>query len=101
MISDEPDEAADLLDDDELVQALTCATATPAAPGAAPAHGDWPPRGRHEEELIVDADILAWFQAKHTDWQEYIRAVLQAWIVARPDAAVRPGARQAPPDAPL
>ena len=101
MISDEPDEDADLLDDDELVQALTGTTAPAAAGGAAPAHEDWPPRSRHEEEVIVDADILVWFKANHADWHQRIRGVLRAWMVARPDAAVLPGAPQAPPDAPL
>lgn len=88
MISDEPDEDADLLDDDALVEAYTGTILPPAAAGpAGPPPADWPPRRAVREHLTVDADVLAWFKANHADWQRRITAILRGWIAAQSKAA--------------
>jgi hypothetical protein len=84
MISDEPDEDADLLDDDALIEAATGPVTKPSILDSTPAPADWPPRAcQAAETLTVDGDILAWFRARDTNWQPHIHAVLRAWIAAR------------------
>nr|WP_294504224.1 BrnA antitoxin family protein [uncultured Rhodopila sp.] len=97
MISDEPDEDADCLDDDALVEAYT-GTIIPPEPAAAaiPTPADWPYRADQRIALTVDADVIAWFQANHTDWQRHISAVLRGWIAAQRSA----GASRAAPASP-
>jgi uncharacterized protein (DUF4415 family) len=81
MISDEPDEDADLLDDDELIEAVTGSITRPETHGNATA--DWPPQASNAVTLTVDGDILAWFQARDSQWQHQVRAVLRAWIATQ------------------
>jgi uncharacterized protein (DUF4415 family) len=83
MISDEPDEDADALDDDAAFENLL---------GDAPAKSDgasalldsveWPNHSAHRIGLRLDAETLTWFQATHPDWQRQMRAVLRAWMIA-------------------
>jgi uncharacterized protein (DUF4415 family) len=82
MISDEPDEDADL-DDDALIEAIAGPVSQPSALGNASAPADWPPRASQGETLTVDGDILAWFQARDPEWRSQARAVLRAWIAAK------------------
>jgi uncharacterized protein (DUF4415 family) len=93
MISDEPDEDADSLDDDALVEAYT-GTILPPLGAEGPEPADWPPRRATREKLTIDVDILAWFQVNHADWQRRIPAILRGWIAAQakpgtPDSAHR------------
>ena len=81
MISDEPDEDADSLDDDTLLMAFLDGPQAADRATAASAPQDWPPRNRCMEALVVDADILAWFKTNHQDWQRQIGCVLRGWIV--------------------
>ncbi len=83
MISDEPDEDAELLDDDALIEAITGPVTQPCSAGSTTAAADWPLRPRHGEALTVDGAILAWFQARDSAWQPQIQAVLRAWIAAQ------------------
>jgi uncharacterized protein (DUF4415 family) len=92
MISDEPDEDADSLDDDALIEACT-GTVPPPAASEGPGPADWPPRQTASDKLTVDADVLAWFKANHTDWQRRIPAILRGWIAAQPKPT-RPDAAQ-------
>jgi uncharacterized protein (DUF4415 family) len=85
MISDEPDEDADSLDDDALIEAYTGTILSPAAPEGPPP-AVWPPRHAVQEKLTVDADILDWFKVNHADWQRRIPAILRGWIAAQPKA---------------
>jgi uncharacterized protein (DUF4415 family) len=82
MISDEPDEDADALDDDAAIEAFL--GDAPAKPDGTPAPTelkDWPPRSAQDLGLSVDADTLAWFQATYADWRRQIRAVLRSWMI--------------------
>jgi uncharacterized protein (DUF4415 family) len=85
MISDEPDEDADSLDDGGMIEAVTGLAVVEhgLAGGAAGRPADWPAPVRHGRALVLDADILAWFQANHADWQRQIRGVLRGWIAAQ------------------
>jgi uncharacterized protein (DUF4415 family) len=84
MISDEPDEDADSLDDEKLLVALLDGSQAAGIPTTASAQQDWPSRRCGKEGLVVDADILTWFRTNHEDWQQQIRCVLRAWIDTRP-----------------
>nr|WP_294522409.1 BrnA antitoxin family protein [uncultured Rhodopila sp.] len=96
MISDEPDEDADSLDDDALVEAYTGTIITPEPTAAAiPPPADWPYSASQQDTLAVDADILAWFQANHPDWRRRVSAVLRAWIAAQPAKGLSPSASAA------
>jgi uncharacterized protein (DUF4415 family) len=86
MISDEPDEDADTLDDENLLDTVLSADAgerdvARKAPDAA-SGSDWPLSHRREAALGLDAKTLEWFRANHADWREAMDAVLRGWIVA-------------------
>ena len=90
MISDEPDEDADLLDDEAALEAYLGDT-TPQAGSFSPASPplpDWPPRAVRDVALTLDAETLAWFQATTADWRGEIRSILRAWVAVK--AAERP-----------
>ncbi len=92
MISDEPDEDADALDDDGTIEFfLGDAAAKPDGADVIAELTDWPPsRSAHELGLKVDADTLAWFRAKHVDWRRQMRVVLRCWMnahTAEPDGS--------------
>jgi uncharacterized protein (DUF4415 family) len=85
MISDEPDEDADLLDDEAALDAYL-GQAGPQANGGSPASPsvpDWPPRGVCDVALTLDTETLAWFKATNADWRGEIRSILRAWIAAK------------------
>lgn len=84
MISDEPDEDADSLDDEKLLTAFLDGSPAAGVQTAASSPRDWPSRRCGKEALVVDEDILAWFRTNHEDWQQQIRCVLRAWIATRP-----------------
>jgi hypothetical protein len=86
MISDEPDEDADGLDDDKLLMAFLDGSQVVDLPTAAADAQDWPSRHHGKEVLVVDADILSWFKMNHQDWQRQIGCVLRAWIISRSGA---------------
>jgi hypothetical protein len=89
MISDESDEDADALDDDDLLDTYLA----PVAPkggvpkreiAAAPDLMDWPPRRERDGAgPDVDASTLAWFRANHVDWRAGMGSVLRAWVAGR------------------
>ena len=90
MISDEPDEDADTLDDDELLEnylALGSAERVPAkrksGADSASAVLDWPQSPERDTGPDVDSRTLAWFKANHTDWRLGMADVLRAWVAAR------------------
>jgi uncharacterized protein (DUF4415 family) len=100
MISDEPDEDADTLDDDVAIETLLGdALAKPDRPAASAELPDWPPRSALDIGLSLDAETLAWFKETHADWRRQIRSVLRAWMVAntaipQPRAVVLPAGNQ-------
>nr|WP_294550497.1 BrnA antitoxin family protein [uncultured Rhodopila sp.] len=94
MISDEPDEDADCLDDDALIEAYTGIVLPPTPEGPGPA--DWPPRRAACDPLTVDADVLAWFKANQADWQRRIPAILRGWIAAQSKPAQHDTAKPDP-----
>jgi uncharacterized protein (DUF4415 family) len=81
MISDEPDEDADDLDDEAALD--YCMDHDQLKRNAAAADlPDWPPPVARDIGLNLDAETLAWFKATHTNWRSEMRFVLRAWIVA-------------------
>jgi uncharacterized protein (DUF4415 family) len=88
MISDEPDEDADSLDDETLLETyLGVSALKPAAGDNATDLPDWPQRRERDLGLNLDAETLAWFKARHLDWQSTMASILRAWVAAhmRPD----------------
>jgi uncharacterized protein (DUF4415 family) len=89
MISDEPDEDADTLDDNGLLDVFLDKPQAASTQGAQPAPTDWPSRpSRLLDAIYLDADIVNWFQVNHQDWQQQIRGVLRGWIATMPDTRV-------------
>jgi uncharacterized protein (DUF4415 family) len=85
MISDEPDEDADSLDDQALLETYLGAKAPnrDTAATSAASLPDWPPPIERELGLNLDTGTIAWFRANHTDWRSAIAGVLRAWVAAR------------------
>jgi uncharacterized protein (DUF4415 family) len=83
MISDEPEEDADALDDDAAFENLLGdAPAKPDGTSALLDSVEWPNHSAHGIGLRVDAETLTWFKATHPDWQRQMCAVLRAWMIA-------------------
>ncbi|WP_428533728.1 hypothetical protein [Rhodopila sp.] len=83
MISDEPDEDADNLDDETLLRAyLGVGAATQAATDSTTDLPDWPQRRERDPGLNIDPETLAWFKARHGDWRGRMASVLRAWVAA-------------------
>ena len=78
MISDEPNEDADLLDDEAALDTYLGDTAESPATGTQ-CLPDWPPLAVREIGLSLDAETVAWFKASHADWRRAMRCVLRAW----------------------
>ena len=82
MISDEPDEDADTLDDEALLEVYVGA-GPPKQQSGSPNPADmqeWPQScGAPGAGSDIDTATLAWFQANHADWQEELRMVLRTW----------------------
>ena len=86
MITDDPDEDADNLDDETLLS--TCLGRR--HPGESTDQEnlaedipDWPPNRTRDVGLIVDTETLAWFKANHADWRREMGFVLRAWVAAQ------------------
>src|ERR1700722_20319894 len=82
MISDEPDEDADTLDDEGLLETYVGA-GPPQQQSGAPHAADlqeWPQlSGTPGAGSDIDAATPPWFKANHVDWQEELRTVLRTW----------------------
>jgi hypothetical protein len=94
MISDEPDEDADALDDETLLD--NCTGTDPRGPRTGLANGPdlrgWPPSCRRPDARpAIDAETLAWFKASRTDWRAELDLALRAWAVGQTQP--RPGAQ--------
>jgi hypothetical protein len=86
-ISDEPDEDADSLNDEGLLE--TClgvetpkrqSTSTAAALGIP----DWPPSRRVPNvRTEIDVETLTWLKATRPDWRGELGPLLKAWVAAR------------------
>jgi uncharacterized protein (DUF4415 family) len=93
MISDEPDEGADSLDDEALLESYLGVKAPKrqASVDSGACMPDWPPSIERELGLNLDAGTIAWFKANHGDWRASMAGVLRAWVAARtrkrPDTA--------------
>jgi uncharacterized protein (DUF4415 family) len=85
MISDEPDEDADTLDDEKLLQACFGTEASEQRPGLDGRSDmeDWPPPRERDRVLEIDAVTLAWFKANDADWRFRISSILRAWVAAQ------------------
>lgn len=93
MISDEPDEDADALDDETLLETYTGTDPPASRTGSdnAPDLRDWPPSHRlFDAGSAIDAETLAWFKANRTEWRAELGLVLRAWVARQ---------AQSPPDA--
>jgi uncharacterized protein (DUF4415 family) len=96
MISDEPDEDADALDDDTLLEAYAGidSPAPQSGSDAVPKVVDWPSSHRTRDAAsCIEAETLAWFRANRTDWRSELNLVLRGWIagLASPSPAPPPG----------
>jgi hypothetical protein len=83
MISDEPDEDADNLDDENLLITYLDGSSSKPNLDAEAAVPDWPPRATLDLGLNVDAETLLWFRNNYADWRQGMRAVLRAWVDIR------------------
>jgi hypothetical protein len=90
MISDEPDEYADNLDDDSLLRTYLGAGSRSGGAGASGPEPDrlsvvpdWPPSAMQDPGLPVDAETLKWFETNHRDWRQGMCSVLRGWVEAR------------------
>jgi hypothetical protein len=83
MISDEPDEDADELDDEKALEAYLGINSG-AGPEVVVDLPDWPPGCSQGQAvgLHLDMSTVAWFKAHYVDWQREIGSVLRGWIVA-------------------
>jgi uncharacterized protein (DUF4415 family) len=80
MISDEPDEDADKLDDENLLKTYLAVGLPKVDQEAEPMVPDWPPTTTRELGLNVDADTLRWFETNYGDWRQGMCSVLRAWV---------------------
>ncbi|MFL5253593.1 MAG: hypothetical protein ACJ8AI_11985 [Rhodopila sp.] len=88
----DPDEDADSLDDDALLEAYLRADAPSAGRSAEEALPDWPPLRVREVGLQIETATLDWFKANHQDWCREIHFVLKAWVAAQAAAPTPPAA---------
>jgi hypothetical protein len=96
MISDEPDEDADNLDDDAVLENCVADAGSKQTGGgpAMPDLPDWPRLMVKEVGLDLDTETLTWFKSTYRDWRQQMRFVLRAWVVAnrkgRPEGLLVP-----------
>jgi hypothetical protein len=86
MISEEPDEDADTLDDETALQTYFGDTSPKWEGGGASGAAqlpDWPPHIVRDIGLNLDTETLAWFKAANADWRREMRSVLRAWVAAK------------------
>ena len=106
MISDEPDEDADTLDDEDLLENYSGDDDPESETGAENTQDvlDWPQSHRASDAAPkIDAGTLAWFTANTPAWQEEMGLVLRAWVASHtrsePDI-LTPDPEMKPPDQP-
>jgi hypothetical protein len=80
MISDEPAEDADNLDDYRLLTTYLNGSSPKPETDTAPALSDWPPPTVQDLGLNVDAATLRWFETNYGDWRQGMCSVLRAWV---------------------
>ncbi len=92
MISDEPDEDADTLDDESVLESCFDPSAAKTEAGERTARNrgavvtdvrDWPRSALQEADFGLDPETLAWFKANHADWRMAIGSVLRGWVAAK------------------
>jgi hypothetical protein len=85
MISEEPDEDADTLDDESVLETYlgSDALTREAVAGRSTSLQDWPPSHERELGLDLNAETVAWFKANHVDWRLAMASTLRAWVAAR------------------
>jgi hypothetical protein len=85
MISDEPDEGADTVDDETLLETCVGADLPKREPNVAPGSdfSDFPQvYGMQNMNTEIDVDIVTWFKANYADWQRQMGAVLRGWVAS-------------------
>jgi hypothetical protein len=86
-ISDEPDEDADSLDDEDLLETCVGAEAPKrqsASTTAASGIPDWPPSRRVPNvRTEIDVETLIWLKTTRPDWRSELGPVLKAWVAAQ------------------
>ncbi len=83
MISDEPDEDAEEIDDDTILGSLVGKDAIGQLD--VPQRSlipEWPTNSDRGIDLQVDAETMAWFRSSHPDWRRQMGLVLRAWMIA-------------------
>jgi hypothetical protein len=85
MISEEPDEDADTLDDDNVLETYLGSEASKSGSGLASVSSmpDWPPSREAGLGLDLDAETFTWFKSNHADWRLEMVSVLRSWMTAR------------------
>jgi hypothetical protein len=92
MISDEPDEDADALDDDDLLENyLVPDKPMRDLPNREDGDNvgdvrDWPPADGSVSGPKLDSQTIAWFKVNHADGMLGIESVLKGWIAAHAQA---------------
>jgi uncharacterized protein (DUF4415 family) len=86
-ISDEPDEDADSLDDENLLETCVGVEAPKrqsASTAAASGMPDWPPSRRAPNvRAEIDVETLAWFKTTRPNWRDELGSILKAWVAAQ------------------
>ena len=97
MISDDPDEDADGLEDDNLLE--SCIAPDAAGRDPAIAFDDWPPPGPQDYAAGFDPAIQEALKAEHPNWRSGIEQVLRGWAEARAQMTDRPAvSHDGPPE---
>jgi hypothetical protein len=89
---DDAHEDVNNLDDEELIEACLGLGSDnrPKQSGVRFAQWDWPPEAGDPRSVEIDAEVLAWFQARSVAWRKVINAVLRGWIEASTRGETRP-----------
>ena len=83
MILDDPDEDADNLDDEDVLEGLLGTHPLEAGVERLVTASDWPLARQPGGGIALEGATLAWFKANHADWQQEIATILRAWVAAR------------------
>ena len=87
MSSHDPDEDAELLDDEALIEAcLGLNEPNDKRRVSRVAMPDWPAPSHGEVCLTIDPDTKRWFAANHAQWRREMALVLKAWVLAHTTA---------------
>ena len=82
MISDEPDEDADDLDDEALLSRYT-GTNPPIRHTIPTVLPDWPSGTMGTTGIDLGPETTAWFQATQRDWRWAVGLVLRVWVATK------------------